>query len=106
MQRVSTAILPLESAAERTDGVKIALQVGEGKLADAVVEALGAGFAGRAERQKSRFDRNAIFLRGRALARRPHKTIVAPDFKEAHIALTVIQVPFDGAGHGNGAVRT
>ncbi len=90
-----SALLPVEAAGKRADGVEIAFQIGEFVLAGVFVDALFAGFACCADRQNRRFDGCASV-----------EAIAAADFEEADVALAVIEIPFESGGHGDQAIRT
>src|SRR5580704_13420171 len=85
-----SALLPFESARERADGVEIAFQIGELVFAGSFVDAFFAGFACCADREDWRFDGGASF-----------EAIAAADFEEADVALAVVEIPFEGGGHGD-----
>src|SRR6266446_3612980 len=95
VQPLPAAVLPAETAAEFADGIEIALEVGERKIARRIVQTFFAGFAGCANREHARLDRFATV-----------QTVVATDFEQAGVALAMIEVPFEGCGHGHNAGRT
>src|SRR5690349_15714878 len=89
MQPFRAAIVPAETASKFANGIEIALEVGERKIPRRIVETFFARFTGRANREDAR-------LNGCASV----QAILAADFEQAHIALAVIEIPFERSGHG------
>src|SRR5271170_839088 len=90
----SSATLPSETAGERSDGIKVAFQIGEFVITGRFVDTLFAGIARRADGQNWGFDGGASF-----------EAIAAADFEEADVTLAVVEIPFESGSHGDEAVR-
>ena len=90
VQPFRAAVFPTETAAEFADGIEVAFEVGKRKVAGGIVESLFPRFAGRANCKHTRFNGFASI-----------QSVVAADFEQARVALTVIQIPFDRGGHGH-----
>ena len=88
------ARLPRKSSSERADAVEVALQIREAEFARRFVNRLLARQAGCAQRQHRRLDRLAV----------PQLVRLA-DFKQAQIALPVIQIPLQSAQHAHDSGR-
>ena len=87
-------IFPAETSAEFANCIEIAFEIGERKIAGGIVKTFFARFAGRANGKHTRLNRCTSV-----------QAIVAADFKEPGIALAVIQIPFQRAGHGHNSGR-
>ncbi len=86
---------PLNSAGEFAERVDVAFQIRETIWSRAVVQVLFTSIAGCADGEHARFDRLAAI-----------QSILTANFEEAHVALAVIQVPFECGGHGDDAGGT
>src|SRR5580693_843687 len=90
-------LVPFELAGQGADGVEVAFQVGEfvGAGVFAFDDSFWAGFAGGADGEDRSLDGGSSF-----------EAVAPADFEEADVALAVIEIPFEGGGHGDEAVRT
>src|SRR5579859_3514186 len=97
MEPAWTTCLPQEAAGEGADGVEVAFEVCEFERSSILAfhDTFFAGFAGRADRENRRLNGRTSF-----------EAVAAADFEQAHVALAVIEIPFESGGHGDEAVRT
>ena len=94
VQPIRTARIPREPAGKMPDLVEVALQIGKYIFAFGFGDAFFARQTRRAERQDARLDRL-----------RSIPAIRLAEFKQAHVALPVIQIPFQRARHADGSGR-
>src|ERR1700687_732032 len=92
MEPSGTSFVPRDTAAERAQRVKVALQIRERIVARSIVQAFFAGLPGGADGEDGRLDGLGSV-----------QAIVAADLKKANVALAAVEVPFQGRGHGDDA---
>ena len=102
MHPVRPAVTPGKTGCQGANGVEISFEVGKGEIAGGIIKTFSAGFAGRTDRQHARLDRFDFRTR---LPDGKVQAIVTADFKQARIALAVIQIPFQRGGHGYNSGR-